>query len=199
MLDRVLAARPRLAPRLDHLHSRCATDIECKAVEQAVRAAGARYTTYVPASRGSRLWAQVSTSRPEQRSCSSTSAAEQRKSPCWDPAASFFCARFKIGGDAFDDAIRQRLALDRFLIGQLTAEHLKIASEYVGRPRGCPPMRIAGADLHAGAPRSREVSESMVGEAMKESVEGILPCRVVRYSNHPHRTRRRISSIAALY
>ena len=48
MVDRALAARPRIAPRIVACIPGCATDIECKAVEEAVRAAGPRTTIFVP-------------------------------------------------------------------------------------------------------------------------------------------------------
>ena len=48
MIDRALAARPRIAPRIIACVPGCATDIECKAIEEAIRAAGPRTTIFVP-------------------------------------------------------------------------------------------------------------------------------------------------------
>jgi rod shape-determining protein MreB len=173
LLDRVLTTRPRLAPRLITSIPGCATDIECKAVEQAVRAAGARFTTYVPQAVAAAVGAGI-----DITTCKAVMIVDigggTTEIAVLGSSGVILLRSIQIGGDAFDDAIRQRLTLDRFLIGQLTAEQLKIRLGYVGRPRGSPPMRVAGADLHAGAPRMREVSESMVGEAIKENVEGIL-------------------------
>ena len=48
MVDRALATRARIAPRIIACVPGCATDIECKAIEEAVRAAGPRTTIFVP-------------------------------------------------------------------------------------------------------------------------------------------------------
>jgi len=48
LVDRALASRPRIAPRVIACIPGCATDIECKAVEEAIRAAGPRTTEFVP-------------------------------------------------------------------------------------------------------------------------------------------------------
>ncbi|MGH7754858.1 MAG: rod shape-determining protein, partial [Vulcanimicrobiaceae bacterium] len=72
----------------------------------------------------------------------------------------------QIGGDHLDEAIIQRLAAERFLIGRQTAEHLKIALGYIGRPPGNRPLVVSGTDLAAGAPRKRAISEEFVAEAI---------------------------------
>jgi rod shape-determining protein MreB len=173
LVDRVLTTRPRWAPRLITSIPGCATDIECKAVEQAVRAAGARYTTYIPQAVAAAVGAGIDITTRKATMLVDIGGGTTEIAVLGSSGV-ILLRSLQIGGDAFDDAIRQRLALDRFLIGRLTAELLKIRLGYVGRPHGRPSMRVAGADLHAGAPRMREVSESLVGEAMKESVEGIL-------------------------
>jgi rod shape-determining protein MreB len=48
IVDRALARGPRIAPRVIACVPGCATDIECKAVEEAIRAAGPRTTIFVP-------------------------------------------------------------------------------------------------------------------------------------------------------
>ena len=64
LVDRALAARPRFAPRLIACVPGCATDIECKAVEQAVKAAGARYFTFVPQAVAAAVGAELDIATP---------------------------------------------------------------------------------------------------------------------------------------
>src|SRR5579875_450021 len=64
-------------------------------------------------------------------------------------------------------------AAQRFLIGPLTAERLKIERSYAGRPLGRGPLRVSGTDVAAAAPRSRDVPEELVGEAMVEGIRHI--------------------------
>src|SRR5262249_55860698 len=72
-----------------------------------------------------------------------------------------------------DASIAARLRADRFVIGPLTAEALKIKLGYAGRPPGRAPMRATGFDLTLSSPRGREVSEELVGEAMREGIDRI--------------------------
>ncbi len=48
LVDRAMQSRPRIAPRIIACVPGCATDIECKAVEQAIKAAGPRILCFVP-------------------------------------------------------------------------------------------------------------------------------------------------------
>src|SRR5215469_13524572 len=48
IIERAQAGRSWIAPRVIACVPGCATDIECKAVEEAVRAAGPRSTIFVP-------------------------------------------------------------------------------------------------------------------------------------------------------
>ena len=54
---------------------------------------------------------------------------------------------FQIGGDEFDRAIAHRLGADRFHVGPLTAESLKIDLGFAGRAPGRAPMVASGLDL----------------------------------------------------
>src|SRR5271165_2432707 len=173
LVDRALATRARVAPRLIACVPGCATDIECKAVEQAVRAAGARYTTYVPQAvaaavgaglditkLGSQMVVDVGGGTTEIAILALSGVVRLRS--------------IQMGGDFFDNAIRQRMRTERFAIGPASAERLKIELGYTGRPPGRAAVLIGGSDLGAAAPRTREVSEELVGEAMREGIERII-------------------------
>ena len=67
---------------------------------------------------------------------------------------------FQLGGDELDRAIVNRLGAERFLVGPLTAEALKIGLGFAGRPPGRAPMWRADSTSAAGAPRSREIPEA---------------------------------------
>ena len=173
LVDRALAARPRLAPRLIASIPGCATDIECKAVEQAVRAAGARYTTYVPQA----VAAAVGAGLDVTSTCAQMVVdigGGTTEIGVLGTAGVIRLASIQIGGDFFDHAIAQRLRNERFAVGSLTAERLKIDLGFAGRPPGAAPVLANGNDLDALAPRAREVGESLVGEAMEEGIERIL-------------------------
>ncbi len=173
LVDRALATRPRLAPRLIAAIPGCATDIECKAVEQAVRAAGARYTTYVPQAVAAAVGAglDVTTLRAQMIVDIGGGTTEIA---VLGTAGVIRLASLQVGGSSLDQAILQRLRFGRFAIGLLTAERLKTELGFAGRPPGCESLAVNGIDLDAAAPRARLVSEALVGEAMQEGLGQIL-------------------------
>jgi rod shape-determining protein MreB len=173
LVDRALATRPRLAPRLIASIPGCATDIECKAVEQAVRAAGARYTTYVPQAVAAAVGAGLDVTSLRAQMVVDIGGGTTEIAVL-GTAGVIRLASVQIGGDFFDHAIAARLRAERFSVGALTAERLKIELGFAGRPRGSNPAIANGNSLDAAAPRAREVSESIVGEAMLDGIERIL-------------------------
>jgi rod shape-determining protein MreB len=173
LVDRALAARPRLAPRLVASIPGCATDIECKAVEQAVRAAGARYTTYVPQAVAAAVGAGLDVTALRAQMIVDIGGGTTEIAVL-GTAGVIRLASIQTGGDIMDAAIQHRLRMARFAIGMRTAERLKIELGFAGRPPGAESMAINGNDLDAAAPRARLVSEALVGEAMQEGVDRIL-------------------------
>jgi rod shape-determining protein MreB len=172
MVDRALATRSRIAPRIVTCVPGCATDIECKAVEEAIRAAGPRGTTFVPQAVAAAIGAGLDITKTQGRMIvniggGTTEIAVLAVGGC------VALHSIKVGGDVFDAAIMARLARDRFMIGPLTAEALKIGIGFAGRAPGREPMVIAGNDLYAAAPRQRAITEQLVGDAMRDGLERI--------------------------
>ncbi|GAC1443079.1 MAG: rod shape-determining protein [Vulcanimicrobiaceae bacterium] len=177
LVDRALASRPRLAPRLIACIPGCATDIECKAVEQAVRAAGARYTTYVPQALAAAVGAGLDVMSLRAQMVVNVGGGTTEIAII-GTAGIIRMTSLQLGGDYFDNAIVQKLRAQRFHIGIATAERLKIELGYAGRLAGNRGLRVNGIDLDVMAPRGRDVSADLVGEAMEDGIEHIL--RAVR-------------------
>jgi len=173
LVDRALATRSRIAPRLIACVPGCATDIECKAVEQAVRAAGARYTTYVPQAVAAAVGAGLDITGLRSQMVVDIGGGTTEIA-ILAMSGVVRLSSVQMGGDFFDRAIQQRVRNERFAIGLATAERLKIELGYAGRPPGRAPIVMSGADLNAATPRAREVSEELIGEAMREGIERIL-------------------------
>ena len=173
MVDRALATRPRIAPRLIASVPGCATDIECKAFEQAVRAAGARNATYVPQAVAAAVGAGLDITSVRAQMVVDIGGGTTEVA-ILAQAGVIRLSSAQIGGDELDEAIRQKLRSKRFAIGPLTAERLKIELGYAGRPPGRAPAQVNGIDLDAAAPRIREVPETLVGEAMNEGINRIV-------------------------
>jgi rod shape-determining protein MreB len=172
LVDRALATRPRIAPRLIACVPGCATDIECKAVEQAVKAAGARYTTFVPQAVAAAVGAGLDLSSARAQMIVDVGGGTTEIAVLGVYGV-IRLASIPIAGETFDRAIAARLAADRFMVGSLTAERIKIELGYAGRPPGNRPIAISGLDLHAAAPRTRTIDERFVGDAMQDAIDGI--------------------------
>jgi rod shape-determining protein MreB len=81
----------------------------------------------------------------------------------------------KLGGDHLDDAIISHTRSTRgFAIGERTAESLKIALGYYGRPRGRPPVSVMGQDARQLRPGTLDVREEDVGAAMAEPLGQVV-------------------------
>jgi rod shape-determining protein MreB len=174
MIDRALAARPRIAPRIIACVPGCATDIECKAIEEAIHAAGPRTTIFVPQAVAAAIGAGLDVTTNKGRMVIDIGGGTTEIAVL---ALSGIVAMhsIKIGGDTFDAAIQARLRNEeRFAVGTLTAERLKIERGYAGRPPGREPFSIAGTDLNRNLPMRRSVPEHMVGEAMRDAIDAIV-------------------------
>jgi rod shape-determining protein MreB len=173
IVDRTLATRPRIAPRFVACVPGCATDVECKAVEQAVRAAGAAQATFVTQAVAAAVGAglDISSSKPVMVVDIGGGTTEIAILAMYGVVT---LTSVTIGGDDLDAAIQSRIALDRFFIGLPSAEALKCKLGYAGGAPGREPMRVGGMDMRAGAPRARLVDEQLVGEAMRDGIDRIV-------------------------
>jgi rod shape-determining protein MreB len=171
LVDRALRSRTRVAPRLVASIPGCATDIECKAVEKAVRAAGAGYTTFVPQAVAAAVGAGLDVMQLRCHMVVDIGGGTTEIAVIGG-AGVLRLRSLEVGGDTFDHAIMSRLAAERFTIGPVTAEEIKIALGYVGRPVGRAPMVISGSDELRGL-RQREIDEEMVAAAMADGIRRI--------------------------
>ena len=188
MVDRALATRPRIAPRIIACVPGCATDIECKAIEEAVRAAGPRTTIFVPQAVAAAIGAGLDVTTTRGRMVIDIGGGTTEIAVL---ALSGIVAMhsIKVGGDTFDAAIAAKLRNDeRFSVGMLTAERLKIERGYAGRPPGRDPFLVAGTRHEpdaAGAPGDRRADRRR-GDARRDRRDRVAP--LGRSSKRPHRT-----------
>ena len=83
----------------------------------------------------------------------------------------------RIGGDKFDDAIMRYVKKEyNMMIGERTAEEIKmnIGTAIRGRREGS--MEVRGRDLLSGLPKTVRMSAVEIGEALNEPVEAIVQC-----------------------
>jgi rod shape-determining protein MreB len=172
LVDRAMSARPRVAPRVIACVPGCATDIECKAVEEAIRAAGPRTTEFVPQAVAAAVGAglDITGTRPAMVIDIGGGTTEIAVLTLCGVVA---MSSIKVGGDTFDTAIANRLRQEYFAIGPLTAERLKIERGYAGRAPGTEPYIVAGTDMQRLRPGKRAVDETLVAAAMRDGIDRI--------------------------
>ncbi|MDE2572482.1 MAG: rod shape-determining protein [bacterium] len=178
LLQRALNLRGSVRPRVIVGVPGCATDIECKAVEEAVIQAGAGRTVFVPQAVAAAVGAglDVSQARPAMVVDVGAGTTEVGMLAL---SGVVVLHSVKVAGETLDRAIANRLRAEHFHIGSLTAERIKIQLGYAGRPLGREPLRVSGVDQVAAGPRNRLVDETMVGQALLESLDAIS--RAVRF------------------
>ena len=172
MVDRALSSRARVAPRAIACVPGCATDIECKAVEEAIRAAGPRSTTFVPQAVAAAVGAGLDVMGTTPRMVIDIGGGTTEIAVLILGGVVAMHS-IKIGGDTFDDAIAARLRREHFSVGPLTAERLKIERGFAGRPQQREPLLASGADMTLRRPAKRLVDESIVGDAMRDGIDRI--------------------------
>ncbi len=173
-VDKALAARKNFGPRVVASIPGCATDIECKAVEQAVRLAGARWATFVPQAVAAAVGAGLDITSPRPMMIVDIGGGTTEIG-ILGLSGVIRLHSVQVGGDDFDRAVQNRLRARNFVVGSATAEAIKIALGYAGRAPGRAPLTIHGSDLRlGGAPGSQTVEEALVGAALREGIERIV-------------------------
>ncbi|GAC1580390.1 MAG: rod shape-determining protein [Candidatus Elarobacter sp.] len=172
MVDRAMAARPRIAPRVIACVPGCATDIECKAVEEAIRAAGPRTTTFVPQAVAAAVGAGLDIMGTTPRMVIDIGGGTTEIAVLILGGVVAMHS-IKVGGDTFDAAITARLRHEYFSVGPLTAERIKIERGFTGRPPGLDALLVSGTDMARLRPGQRTVDEALVGEAMRDGIDQI--------------------------
>ena len=83
----------------------------------------------------------------------------------------------RIGGDKFDDAIMRYVKKEyNMMIGERTAEEIKMNIGTAIRSRREGSMEVRGRDLLSGLPKTVRMSAVETGEALNEPVEAIVQC-----------------------
>jgi rod shape-determining protein MreB and related proteins len=152
----------------------CITDVEKRAVIEAALKAGAKEVEVI---------------------AESLAAAIGAKIPIYEPAGHMICdigggttevsvislggmvitSSIRIGGDKFDEAIVKHVkSVHNLIIGQQTAERLKIQIGNAAPDKNIEKMELKGTDAITGLPRRLEIDSVEVREALKEPVTRIV-------------------------
>jgi rod shape-determining protein MreB len=177
LVDRALTSRPRLIPRIVACVPGCATDIECKAVEESARAAGVRATTFLPQAVAAAVGAGLDIMTTQGRMVvdvggGTTDVAVMALGGVVTEAS------LPLGGGDLDRVIRA-MCLRSFdlVVSPAVAEQLKVG---IGAawPRAEAKMEVSGRDASNGMVRAVVVSSSDVTTAMSDVVRAMVGAAV---------------------
>lgn len=166
--------RRLIKPRIGVCVPSGVTEVEKKAVEDATRQAGARYVDTIEEPIAAAIGAGIDISRPcgtmlvdigggtADIAIISLGGAVVRKS-------------LKIAGDDFDAAIiRYMKKKYSLLIGERTAEDIKINVGGVCKREEPVEMEVRGRNLISGLPKNITINSEEICEALQETVQGII-------------------------
>ena len=81
----------------------------------------------------------------------------------------------RVAGDEMDDSIIQYIKKNyNLMIGERTAETIKIEIGSAGMPEGIENMEIRGRDLVTGLPKTIEITPEEIANALKDTVDAIV-------------------------
>ena len=174
LLGRAIRGRSLLPPRVIVGVPGSATEVEKKAVREAARGAGAGRVYFVPQAMAAAVGAGLKVLKPSGGMVVDIGGGTTELAVI--SLGGMVAARsLKLGGDHLDEAIISYLRATRgFHIGERTAESLKIALGYYGRPRGRAAVRVMGQDARALRPGTLGVREEDVGAALAEPLGQIV-------------------------
>ena len=174
LMERAMRGKPLVSPRVMVGVPGSATEVERKAVREALLGAGAGRVYFVPQAIASAVGAGLPILEPGGSMIVDIGGGTTEIAVL--SLGGLVTGRsLKLGGDRLDDAIVSHLRSSKgFLIGEPTAEALKISHGYYGRPMGRRPVLIPGQDLRRLRPGTVEVREEDVGAAIAEPIGQIV-------------------------
>ena len=150
------------------------TEVEKRAVEEATRQAGAREVYIIEEPIAAAIGAGIDISQPHGNMVIDIGGGTADIAVI-SLGGAVVSESIKIGGDKFDEAIvRYMKKQHNLLIGERTAEKIKIEIGCAYKREEEKTMRVTGRNLITGLPYAIEVSSSEMLEALDECVEQIV-------------------------
>lgn len=174
LLDRALRGRSIIPPRVIIGVPGSATNVERKAVREAALGAGAGRVYFVPQGIAAAVGAGLPILEPHGSMIVDIGGGTTEVAVL--ALGGIVVGRsLRLGGNRLDEALMAHLRTTRnFIVGERTAEALKISHGYYGRPVGRPPVKIVGQDVRRLGPGTIEVREEEVGAAIAEPLGEIV-------------------------
>jgi len=173
-ITKILPRRLFVKPRMVIGIPTCITEVERRAVEESAYKAGAREVKVIEESLAAAIGANI---------------------PIFEPAGHMICDigggtteisvislggmvvtnAIRLGGDEFDEAIIKHVrSVHNLIVGEQTAETLKMSIGNAVADKQIEKMEIKGTDAITGLPRRLEIDSVEVREALQEPINSVI-------------------------
>ena len=173
-ISKVIQRRWLVKPRMVIGVPTCITEVERRAVEECAYKAGAREVKVIEESLAAAIGANIPIFEPSGHMICDIGGGTTEISVI-SLGGMVVTKAIRLGGDEFDEAIIKHVrSVHNLIIGEQTAENLKISIGNASPERKIEKMEIKGTDAITGLPRRLEVDSVEVREALEEPTGAIV-------------------------
>jgi rod shape-determining protein MreB len=173
-ISRVIQRRWLVKPRMVIGVPSCITEVEKRAVRESAEQAGAREVYLIEESMAGALGANIPILEPAGHMICDVGGGTTEISVI-SLGGIVVANAIRLGGDEFDEAIIKHVrSIHNLIIGEQTAENVKITIGNASPERTIEKMEIKGTDAITGLPRRLEMDSVEVREALKEPTYEVI-------------------------
>ncbi len=173
-IQKVLPRRWFVKPRMVIGVPTCITEVERRAVEESAYKAGAREVKVIEESLAAAIGAEIPINEPAGHMICDIGGGTTEISVI-SLGGMVVSNAIRLGGDEFDEAIIKHVrSVHNLIIGEQTAENLKITIGNAYPDKKIERMEIKGTDAITGLPRRLEIDSVEVREALQEPINAVI-------------------------
>ena len=173
-IARVLPRKWLVKPRMVIGVPTCITEVEKRAVRESAEQAGAREVYLIEESMAAALGANIPILEPAGHMIADVGGGTTEISVI-SLGGLVVSNAIRVGGDEFDEAIIKHVRnIHNLIIGEATAENVKITIGNASPEKKIEKMEIKGTDAITGLPRRLEMDSVEVREALKEPIYQVI-------------------------
>jgi len=173
-IAKVLPRRWLVKPRMVIGVPACITEVEKRAVRESAEQAGAREVYLIEESMAAAIGANIPILEPAGHMICDVGGGTTEISVI-SLGGLVVSNAIRVGGDEFDEAIIKHVRnVHNLIIGEATAENVKITIGNASPEKKIEKMEIKGTDAITGLPRRLEMDSVEVREALKEPIYQVI-------------------------
>ncbi|HPO02769.1 MAG TPA: rod shape-determining protein [Treponemataceae bacterium] len=173
-VSKIMPRHGLIKPRMVIGIPSCITDVENRAVKESAFKAGAREVQVIEESLAAAIGAQIPIHEPAGHMICDIGGGTTEVSVI-SLGGMVVTNAIRLGGDEFDQAIIKHVrSVHNLIIGEQTAERLKVEIGNASPEKNIEKVEIKGTDAITGLPRRLEIDSVEVREALKDPITQIV-------------------------